>query len=246
MQNESAHPKFWLSYGGGVNSTALAVLLVTGSLPQYEPFGVIFADTGEEENHTYLYIKEHFEPWLRSHGHELVTVRPKETVLERWERLHVTGSRLIRACTVEAKINPIRDYIKAHGGGESLIGIDAGEAHRSDGKIRPLVDLDIDREGCIGIIQDAGLAVPGKSGCWCCPFKRVSEVVHLVRADPCRVARIMRLEDAATAAHGVDPYGDGRTQWGNHPVSYWLERAKQRDAFDEDSDPTLPCGCYDG
>jgi hypothetical protein len=242
----SAIPRYWLSYGGGVNSTALAILLVTGALPQYEPFDVIFADTGEEETHTYLYIKEHFEPWLRGGGHDLVIVRPKESVLERWERLHVTGSRLIRACTVEGKINPIRDYIKANGGGESLIGIDAGEAHRSDGKIRPLVDLDIDREECIDIIKDAGLPVPGKSGCWCCPFKRVSDVLMLVSTDPCRAYRIERLEHAATEMHGLDSNGNPRTQWSDKPVAYWMERARQGDMFYEVVTPGVPCECYDG
>ncbi len=33
-------PIFWLSYGFGVNSTALAILLVSGKLPQYEPWRV--------------------------------------------------------------------------------------------------------------------------------------------------------------------------------------------------------------
>ena len=92
---------YWLSYGGGVNSTALAVLLVRGQLPQYMPWRIVFSDTGEEKLETYSYIRDSFEPWLARHGKTLEVVRPSESVLARWERLKVTGSRIIRSCTVE-------------------------------------------------------------------------------------------------------------------------------------------------
>ncbi|MEM3161041.1 MAG: phosphoadenosine phosphosulfate reductase family protein, partial [Nitrososphaera sp.] len=46
--------KYVLSYGGGVNSTALMILLVRHKLPiDY----VIFADTGSERPETYTYLK---------------------------------------------------------------------------------------------------------------------------------------------------------------------------------------------
>jgi hypothetical protein len=73
----------------------------------------------------------------------LEVVRPEETILERWERLKVTGSRLLRGCTVEGKIKPIERHVAANGGGVQLIGVDAGEAHRMPDRVRPLVDLDI-------------------------------------------------------------------------------------------------------
>lgn len=237
--------QYWLSYGGGVNSTALAVLLARGDLPQYEPWRIVFADTGEEKPETYAYIRDHFEPWLAKHGKTLETVRPPETVLERWERLRVTGSRLIRACTVEGKINPIKCHIEANGGGVQLIGIDAGEAHRMADRVRPLVDLDIDRDGCEDIIKAAGLPSPGKSGCWCCPFIRVHEILRLARKDPCRFERIVALENMATATHGPQPNGEPRSQWKDKPASYWRDRASQGELFNDDE--TLPpCGCYDG
>ena len=58
----SPAPTFWLSFGGGVNSTALAVLLVRGKLPQFEPWRIVFSDTGEERPETYTYLRDHFEP----------------------------------------------------------------------------------------------------------------------------------------------------------------------------------------
>lgn len=239
---------YWLSYGGGVNSTALAILLCRGKLPQYEPFRIVFADTGEERDETYAFIRDHFEPYLARFGRRLEWVRPAETVLERWERLRVTGSRIIRACTDEAKRKPIRKYVDENGGGTQLLGIDAGEAHRSPTQMRPLVDLDIDREQCEQIITDEGLPSPGKSGCWHCPFARVSEVINLLKLHPCRFERIERLEAAATEMHGPQPDGKPRTQWGNKPASYWRSRADQGDLFvDQIRQQEGPhCGCYDG
>lgn len=240
---------YWLSYGGGVNSTALAILMIQGRFPQYDPWRIVFSDTGDEKPETYAYIRDHFAPWLARHGKQLEIVKPTETVLERWERLKVTGSRTIRSCTENGKIIPIRDYVKNNGGGIQLIGIDAGEAHRMPDSIRPLVDADIDRDECEAIIKAAGLPSPWKSGCWHCPFARVSEVIRLAKTDPCRFERIAKLEDAATAEHGPQPDGSPRSQWGDKPASYWRERAKQGDLFYDDggivdSDPH--CGCYDG
>lgn len=53
--------QFWLSYGGGVNSTALAVLLAGGRFPKYENWRIVFSDTGEEKPETYAFIKDFFD-----------------------------------------------------------------------------------------------------------------------------------------------------------------------------------------
>lgn len=242
----------WLSYGAGVNSTALAVLLAKGEVPGVgEEWTPIFADTGDEKPDTYSWLERWGIPYLREIGHPLVTVRPKETVLERWQRLSVTGSRRIRSCTDEAKIRPQNAYRVEHGGGQELIGIDAGEAHRATQRrgrdVRyPLVELDIDRDACVAIIVKAGIEVPPKSGCWHCPFMRVGEVLALAAKQPERFAVIEALEAAANAVH-PSATGVPRTQWGDKPTSYWRERAvrmsQQQEAIPE-AEP--PCGCYDG
>lgn len=236
--------KYWLSYGGGVNSTALAILIVSGKLPQYAGARFIFSDTGEEKPQTYAYIREHFAPYLERNGRVLEVVKPAETVLERWERLRVTGSRLLRGCTVEGKIQPIKRYVQENGGGVQLIGIDAGESHRMPDRVRPLVDLDIDRDGCEEIIRGAGLPSPGKSGCWCCPFLRVEEIISLAKNEPCKFQRIVRLERVATETHGPQPDGSGRNHWGDRPASYWEMRASQGDLFSEGREVDQPCECF--
>lgn len=248
---------YWLSYGAGVNSTALLVLLVEGRLPQFDPFRVVFADTRDEKDETYAYIRGVVQPYLLKHGRELETVYPKEGVLERWERMGVTGSRILRTCTRYGKIEPLHAHIKANGGGEQLIGIDAGEPHRARPSMPtdpyqkhfPLVDLDIDRAGCVGIIQAAGLCVPPKSGCWHCPFMRRREVLALAREQPEKFARIEALEAVARERHrpGKDTPFD-IAQWHGKPAPYWRARAadegRQVPLFERE--PELPCACYDG
>ena len=240
---------YWLSYGGGVNSTALAILLARGKLPQFEPWRIVMAATGDEKERTYSYIRDVFSPWLEQHGKTLEIVKPKETVLGRWQRLNVTGSRIIRACTIEGKIRPIEKHIASAGGAlGQLIGIDAGEHHRAKdrpGKFYPLVELDVDRDECEAIIKSEGLPSPGKSGCWHCPFMRVGEVIALVKTDPCKTAIIERLETLATETHGTEPDGGQRTHWGDRTVAQWRERAAQGDLFITERDPTEPCDCYD-
>lgn len=257
---------YWLSYGGGVNSTALAVLLCEGKLPQYEPFKLIFSDTGNEKDETYAYIRDVFEPYIAKHGHSLIRVRPALSVLEYWQSYSMVGSRVIRSCTDKAKIKPIGAYLDAHASPDdaSVIGIDAGEPHRAKQhpkdtrpKVFPLVELDVDRVGCEAIIRAAGLPVPPKSGCWMCPFMRVSEVRALYHEQPERFAAIGRLEQRSLEAHPIPEHdlaaGKVRAQWGDRPVSEWIARFKAEDAqgklftmagdraFDE-----IPCGCFDG
>jgi 3'-phosphoadenosine 5'-phosphosulfate sulfotransferase (PAPS reductase)/FAD synthetase len=249
----------WLSYGGGVNSTALAVLLCEGGLPHLTPWRCVWADTGDEKDETYAYIEHVFRPYLARHGQVLETVRDRESVLERWERLGCVGSRTLRTCTDHAKIRPIEALLRASAtlGDAQLIGIDAGERHRARPslpkdpypKLYPLVELGIDRKGCRRIIEAAGLCLPVKSGCWHCPFMRKREVLDLARDHPERFRRILELEEASKLVHPVDP-GKVRAQWGDRPAAEWLKLAQaesaQRRLFADEPDEVLPCGCYDG
>jgi 3'-phosphoadenosine 5'-phosphosulfate sulfotransferase (PAPS reductase)/FAD synthetase len=252
---------YWLSYGGGVNSTALAILLCEGALPEFAPWEVIFADTGDEKDETYAYIEHQFKPYLARFGKTLRVCRDRESVLERWERLGVVGSRVLRTCTSHAKIRPISKYIREHDDDPmQLIGIDAGESHRVKPnreefrdipKVYPLVEAGINRRGCEAIIRAVGLCVPIKSGCWHCPFMRKRETLDLAKNRPDRLLRIIELEEASAEMHPVEP-GRVRAQWGERPAREWLmlaraEQEQGRLPIDLGSDPDdAACGCYDG
>ena len=240
----------WLSFGGGVNSMALAILLHQGKVEGVTDWAAIFADTGNEKDATYEYVKNWAIPWFKEVGVPFVTVSPPETVLERWQRLNVTGSRTLRTCTAHAKIRPINRFLKNGNEGIQIVGIDAGEAHRARAadKRYPLVELDIDRDGCAEIIAGAGLPVPEKSGCWMCPFMRVGEVLALAKNEPEKFEIIAALEEASKIAHPVDP-GKDRAQWHNKPCKYWRDRAHLEESQLDLGfiyEPEPPCGCYDG
>lgn len=258
----------WLSYGGGVNSTALAILLCEGRLPQYQPFRLIWSDTGNEKDETYVYIQKVFEPYLARFGRMLEKTKPALTVLEYWQKYSMVGSRVIRSCTDKSKIQPLNAYLRLHGSlsDRSLIGIDAGEQHRARAhpkdewvKSYPLVEMGHDRAACVRIIQGAGLPVPPKSGCWHCPFMRVAEVIELAQLRPDRFEQIAELERVSHATHPIPPHdvaaGKVRAQWGDRPTSYWRQRAADDRAqgrlpFSCGLDPVqydeVPCGCFDG
>jgi 3'-phosphoadenosine 5'-phosphosulfate sulfotransferase (PAPS reductase)/FAD synthetase len=248
-EREAAGANCWLSYGGGVNSTALCIALHNKLVPGVSSWRVVFSDTYDESDETYNYIDTVMRPWLRARGKVLETVCDKEGVLERWERLSVTGNRVLRTCTVEAKIKVINAHIAAHGNKDDvqLIGIDADEAHRAkeprDGRkvSFPLLALDWGRDECIEAIKGAGLPVPPKSGCWHCPFMRRKQIINLSVSAPCKFDRIVRLEDAANAKHGPAPGGSPRMQW-HRPA----REIRDGGALFADASKDLPCGCWDG
>lgn len=206
-----------ISYGGGVNSTALVVML---ALEGWRG-PIVCSDTGAEWPETIAYL-DTFRAWLEPHGLTL-------TVLGKADRDDVTARRHdlpefcehysmiplagIRWCTQIFKVEPLRNWTTAHGYvfEDMLIGISAEEWHRQQGKERPLVDRGIDRDGCARIITEAGLEVPRKSGCWLCPFQRPSQWRELFQVHPHLFERAARMEEAASAKAGkratLDPSG---------------------------------------
>lgn len=240
----------WLMYGGGVNSTALAILLIQGKFPQYThtPWQCLFADTQEEKPETYRYVKM-FDRWLDERGAGLTIVQGMSPMAY-WRKYSLTGSRIYRKCTEVAKIKPIQEFLDGSGNVLQLIGIDAGESHRARSdptKRYPLIEADIDRDGCVEIIKGAGLCVPVKSGCWCCPFARVGEVKALIRDYPDRVAEIVELERIATEVHGPAPNGLPRYQFGVGPLAEYVKKLAANPMIPGlEPERDMPCGCYDG
>lgn len=195
-----------LSFGGGVNSTALAVLLIQQGWQGH----IVFADTGAEWPETYIYMDYFESGWLKPRGFEIVRLHPHtdddglfmskaqgQTLIEYCLRGRVIPIAFRRWCTDRWKIQPIRRYAKVHGLAPTLLGIDAGEVHRSEGKVRPLVAQGVDRKGCIKIIEGEGLLIPPKSGCFLCPFQRDSQWRKLWETHPDLFDLAMRIEEGA-------------------------------------------------
>src|SRR4051812_33458591 len=107
MKAEHA-PTHWLSYGGGVNSTAIAVLLCEEKLPSFWPRRFVWADTKDEQDATYEYVFKVFQPYLRRYGMTLEICCDRESVLDRWKRYEFVGSRTLRSCSDNAKVVPVK------------------------------------------------------------------------------------------------------------------------------------------
>lgn len=82
-----------------------------------------------------------------------------------------------------------------------IVGIAADETSRalpSPSKnyeiVYPLIDMGLTRDGCQKVIEDAGLPLPVKSGCACCPFQPAWAYWWYSQRFPDRFARLAAME----------------------------------------------------
>ena len=164
-----------LSFGGGVNSVALMILLLSEGLPFDE---AVFADTGGEVPETYEYLSV-ARSYLESHGVPLTVVRKRgDSLYDTAWRRRVFPSAIWRWSTRDFKVTPIHRHYRE--GGDHVnqyLAIAYDEINRvKDSRVPyvthlfPLVDRRITRAGCVAIIEEAGLPVPERSSCYFCPF----------------------------------------------------------------------------
>ena len=184
-----------LSYGAGVNSTALLVLR------ENEIEEAVFANHGGDYPETYEYVK-----YMEKQGFPITVITPD---VEGFDNLYnfcfkkrIIPSRMYRWCTDKFKIKPITKYLDKPC--MLYIGFCADEAKRVKSEFKfkkgiagryPLIKENITREGCIQIIKDAGLKVPRKSCCFFCPFMRRLEARELFLEYPQLYIKCKELEE---------------------------------------------------
>jgi hypothetical protein len=193
--------KYIISYGGGVNSTAMMVFLVEN---KYPIDAVVFSDTGGEMPETYEYLK-HAKTYLKKHNIPFVDVMNfrKQSLYDKSLRRKVIPSTMWRWCTRDFKVLPIYRYYKTLNSHVcQYVGIAYDEVHRMKDptedfvtNVYPLVDFGIDREQCIKIIKDAKLPIPIKSGCYFCPFKGMESWNDLYNKHPELYKKARKLEE---------------------------------------------------
>jgi hypothetical protein len=132
--------------------------------------------------------------------------RDRRSLLEYCLHYRVTPFAGSRWCTQGWKTDVINHWAAAHDNPLQLVGIAADEARRQKGRACPLVDWGIDRKGCVKIIQDAGLDVPRKSGCWICPFQKISQWHELFQRYPRLYALVEEIEAEASERRGIQAY----------------------------------------
>lgn len=203
------------SYGGGVQSTACLVLAAQGKI-DFPLF--IFANVGDDSEHpdTLAYVRNVAVPYAAANGIEFVIAAHKRTLYEEAIRDNrriplpaymSNGAPGKRTCTADFKIRVIARELRRRGATKANpavvglgISIDEVERARTDSGIPheileyPLLDLGLNRGSCAGIIERAGLPVPGKSACWFCPFQSNKRWGELRRERPDLFAKACALE----------------------------------------------------
>ena len=200
--------KAYLSFGGGVNSTALLIHLEERG----ENFEAIFVNHGGDWPETYEYVE-----YLREQGYEIKEIIPNEagckTIIEYCYHYHIIPVMQRRFCTDHFKLRPINRYIKRPC--IMYIGMSRGEEKRTreSGKkgIKnqyPLIEAGITREGCKALIKSRGLKEPPRSGCYFCPYITKTDARKLWRTHPDLFREVVQLEkDCNNPGHHIKAKG---------------------------------------
>jgi hypothetical protein len=166
-----------VSYGGGVQSTALLVLAATGRI-DFDTF--LFANVGDDSEHpaTLDYVRQVAVPFAADHGiivHELQRIPKRGASKGRaetlYERLTRPGSRSLpipvrmsngapgtRSCTADFKIRVVGSWLRAHGATAEnpatiALGISVDEIERA----RPGIDPRSPYQNRVYPLLDLGL-----------------------------------------------------------------------------------------
>lgn len=207
-----------LSWGCGVQSTALAVMSALGEIDPLDV--VITADTGWERRATYQ-VREFYTKWLRERGVrvEIVSagnIRQEGAV----EHIHIPfftsdGGPLQRQCTRHFKITPVRRRLREIAGYhqtkpphppantiELWLGISWDEFERiNKSRVKfvkhrwPLIEGKVSRNECENYLEGMGLPVPVKSACLGCPYRAASEWAEMREQDPEEFAQAVEFDE---------------------------------------------------
>ncbi len=208
-----------LSLGAGVQSSAIALMAARGEF-EHMPDCAVFADTQSEPESVYKWLE-----WLEGQlpfpihictkgnlSEESLIVRVSEKgnkyvkgVIPAYT-LDKNNKRgiLLRQCTGDYKITPIRQKIKELYPKKKIVlwmGISLDEAARmKDSKIKyikhyyPLIEKGITRNGCINWMENMGYPKPPRSACVFCPFHSNEEWSRLKREEPEEFQRAVEFE----------------------------------------------------
>jgi len=181
----------YVSFSGGADSTALAILLAERG----EDFTLLFADTGAELPETY---------WIaprvaRALGKPLVVVSGVTFYERLVNRKFWLPGFVHRWCTKDLKVTPLNAYLKNCAPATISIGIRADEAHRMENGIstpapgceydRPLVDAGMGKQDVLALCESRGILNPAyrwrsNVSCFCCYQQGKWDWRHLQQEHP--------------------------------------------------------------
>ena len=234
----------YLSFGAGVNSVALYLLMVEQGIE----FEAVFSDTGCEWPETYHYLAM-FQWWIKANGLRSVTVLKPDvegshSLIEHCEKKEVIPSRMFNWCSEKFKRRQLKKYMEkpafVH------IGFALDEAHRakitSQGSFENrylLIENEITRNGCIERIVKAGLPIPRKSGCYICFNQSPNQWKELRKQHPELYCRARNLERKVCENRVLQ--GKSKIYFSKGPLAEVVGE-RQIVIFAEDEYPPCLCG----
>ena len=222
MSVETVKPLRSISFGGGIQSTALVLLAMEGRI-NYDV--ALFANVGDDSEHpgTLTWIRDVMQPLGDAVGfpiYELQRTLRDGTVETLHQRLTREGSNFLgipirlnngmpgrRSCTADHKIKVVGKWLKANGASKDnkahvAIGFSVDEIHRANPNRAqpyeipeyPLLDMGWTRHDCEQYILTVLGGLPPRSACYFCPFHRRQTWAVLRRDEPDLFAKSVALE----------------------------------------------------
>lgn len=189
------------SCGGGVQSVAIAALIVNGILPK--PDLSVIIDTERERSSTWLYYDSVLKPVLLSVGVDLIRVKKSEfATVDIWggedgETFlpggYYQGRKAPQFCSNEWKARVVHRWMRKQGvqSAKMWMGISIDEMRRVRqsrlGWIEnyyPLIYLRMNRSSCVKAVRDIGWPDAPRSACWMCPNAGDREWIEMKNASP--------------------------------------------------------------
>jgi len=200
---ESAEVKTVWSYGGGVESVAMACLIYIGVLPK--PDYAIMTLCGYDYKHTIDYLNQTTIPKLSEVGVNIETIKVADNNLfapngmirlPAFTHKHGKPTKFRTLCNGSWKVEPALRWMRNKGIKRAInwIGINADEYPRRKRKSNakwityqyPLAEsindkpnLNMTRQDCIELIGKTWRKIPHKSACIICPNKTLKDWYEL-------------------------------------------------------------------
>ncbi len=179
----------WMN-GGGVQSSAIAALIVTGKLPK--PDWAVLVNTGRERSHTFEYHESVVRPSLEAVGVRCVIIEKEQyatvdltskngrnILIPAFTNQSGETGKLTNYCSKEWKLRVKRRWLREIGvtACDTWLGISLDEMRKRvkaddtdwDRTIFPLIDLRMRRYHCELAVINIGWPKPPRSACWMCP-----------------------------------------------------------------------------
>ena len=200
------------SCGGGVQSSAIAALMVSGQLPK--PDYAIMVDVGREKQSTWEHVNAVIIPKLASVGVPLHIVKTTDytdidlhnngcLLIPAYEKTESGKKRYKTLCSNTWKTVIIRRWLRQQGVRRCVvwIGISLNEARRVRPSAHqwcenryPLIEKKMYKEDCLCLAAQMGWPQAPRTSCWMCPGQTNQEWYVMQRYWPDDWQRAINLE----------------------------------------------------